>query len=195
MADQLASCSDQEVMSALRPKQLMQTVKAITTFLGQVETLEITAACDECLKACLEFDKAKGNEDPTGKLRPEIVEEVGEHYATVILKSETKVQEDHANKIKSCLKIIQDSIKMLIEVYCKSFRVNFSFVQHQRPKTFQETINIDEPFLLRICALHRIPPDWNHYEYKVSLQIYHGTRPIENLLETNHKSLMESESG
>ena len=61
MADQLASCSDKEVMSALRPKQLMQAVKAITTFLGQVETLDITAACDECLKACLEFDKAKGN--------------------------------------------------------------------------------------------------------------------------------------
>ena len=39
----------------------MQSVKAITTFLGQVETLEITAACDDCLKACLEFDKAKGN--------------------------------------------------------------------------------------------------------------------------------------
>ena len=50
-------------MSALRPKQLMQAVKAITTFLGQVETLDITAACDECLKACLEFDKAKGNTD------------------------------------------------------------------------------------------------------------------------------------
>ena len=63
MADQLASCSDKEVMSALRPKQLMQAVKAITTFLGQVETLDITAACDECLKACLEFDKAKGNFD------------------------------------------------------------------------------------------------------------------------------------
>ena len=63
MADQLASCSDKEVMSALRPKQLMQAVKAITTFLGQVETLDITAACDECLKACLEFDKAKGNSD------------------------------------------------------------------------------------------------------------------------------------
>ena len=70
-------------------------------------------------------------------MRPEIVEEVGEHYATVILKSDTKVQEDHAKKIQSCLKNLQNSIKMLIEVYCKSFRVNFSFVQHERPKTFQ----------------------------------------------------------
>ena len=48
-------------MSALRPKQLMQAVKAITTFLEHVETLDITATCDKYLKACLEFDKAKGS--------------------------------------------------------------------------------------------------------------------------------------
>ena len=60
---------------------------------------------------------------------------------------------------------------------------------------FQETINIDEPFLLRICALHRVPPEWDHDEYKVSLQIYHGTRPIVEPLQTEHRSLLKEESG
>ena len=85
----------------------------------------------------MSLSKILGNEDPTGKLRPEIVEEVGEHYATVILKSDTKVQEGHAEKIKTCLIKLQDSVKMLIEVYCKSFRVNFSFVRHLPPKSYK----------------------------------------------------------
>ena len=34
MSRQLAECTDKEVMSALRPKQLIQSVKAVTNFLG-----------------------------------------------------------------------------------------------------------------------------------------------------------------
>ena len=36
MSRQLAECSDKEVMSALRPKQLIQSVKAVTNFLGML---------------------------------------------------------------------------------------------------------------------------------------------------------------
>ena len=46
MADQLSSCSDKEVMQALRPKQVTQTVKAISAFLGNVETFEISESCN-----------------------------------------------------------------------------------------------------------------------------------------------------
>ena len=35
-------------------------------------------SCDGLVRACLELDRARGNEDPAGKLRPEIVEEVSE---------------------------------------------------------------------------------------------------------------------
>ena len=42
----------------------------------------------------------------------------------------------------------------------------------------RETIEVKETLLLRICAVHRLPVDWNYDEYKVSFQVYHGTRPI-----------------
>ena len=43
--------------------------------------------------------------------------------------------------------------------------------------------------------MHRVPPEWDHDEYKVSLQIYHGTRPIVEPLQTEHRSLLKEESG
>lgn len=76
VTDQLANCSDREVMKSLRPRQILQAVKAICAFLGNIETLEIQEICDQLVKQCLAFDKAKGNEEPSGRIRPEIVEEV-----------------------------------------------------------------------------------------------------------------------
>ena len=68
VADQLASCSDKEVMPALRPKQVIQSVMAISIFLGRVETLELSEACEKMTLACLEFDKAKGIQDIIGAI-------------------------------------------------------------------------------------------------------------------------------
>ncbi len=65
-------------MRTLRPHQLVQAVKAVCAFLGNLETLEVQESCDGLVRACLELDRARGNEDPAGKLRPEIVEEVSE---------------------------------------------------------------------------------------------------------------------
>ena len=50
----LASCSDREVMKALRPKQMLQAVKAVAALLGGVETLELREACDQLCKSCLQ---------------------------------------------------------------------------------------------------------------------------------------------
>ena len=131
-----------------------------------------------------------GNEDPSGKLRPEIVDEVGERYATVILKAVTNIQVEHATKIKTALEKVQDSVKGLIEIYIKSFRVNFSMNSNYQEKETKETIETYETFLAKIFALHRIPVDWNHDEYQVCLQVYHGTRPIMD----PSKSLFQSKS-
>ena len=77
-AEKLLGCpSEKEVMRTLRPHQLVQAVKAVCAFLGNLETLEVQEACDALVAACLELDRARGNaEDPAGRLRPEIVEEV-----------------------------------------------------------------------------------------------------------------------
>ena len=89
--------------------------------------MEISDCCDKLVRNCMAFDKAKGNEDPSGKLRPEIVEEVGEKYATVVLKAVTNIQKEHAKSIQDELKNLQKSVQALIEIYANSFRVNFSF--------------------------------------------------------------------
>ena len=45
--------------------------------------------------------QARGNEDPSGRLRPEIVDEVGEKYATVVMiNGGKKQQENHAKLIQ-----------------------------------------------------------------------------------------------
>ena len=51
-------------------------MKAVCALLGNLETLELQDVCDQLVKHCLDFDREKGNEDPAGRLRPEIVEEV-----------------------------------------------------------------------------------------------------------------------
>ena len=45
------------------------------------------------------FLQARGNEDPSGKLRPEIVDEVGEKYATIVLSSSGKLQQQNHAKL------------------------------------------------------------------------------------------------
>ena len=176
--------------------------------------MEISDCCDKLVRNCMAFDKAKGNEDPSGKLRPEIVEEVGEKYATVVLKAVTNIQKEHAKSIQDELKNLQKSVQALIEIYANSFRVNFSFkhktsrynnfwptylcsVNFQNIGTYfshfflffsitkpRETIEVEETLLIRMCAVHRLPPEWNYDEYKISLQVYHGSRPIAEPLHT-----------
>ncbi len=76
-AERLADCpAEKEVMRNLRPHQLVQAVKAVCAFLGNLEILEVQDAYEALIRACMEFDKDRGNEDPAGRLRPEIVEEV-----------------------------------------------------------------------------------------------------------------------
>ena len=57
----------------------------------------------------------------------------------------------------------------------------FLFFSITKPR---ETIEVEETLLIRMCAVHRLPPEWNYDEYKISLQVYHGSRPIAEPLHT-----------
>lgn len=87
----------------------------------------MTDACEKLIKQCLEFDASKGNEEPSGRLRPEIVEEVGERYATIILTAVGQVQKEHAANIRAATEQLREIVQKMVEVYAKTFRVNFSF--------------------------------------------------------------------
>ena len=70
----LVSCSEKNVIQSLNPKGMLQAVKAVCSKLGGVETLDLGEAVDQFSQACVRFDCEKGNEDPAGRIRPEIVE-------------------------------------------------------------------------------------------------------------------------
>ena len=196
VCNHLASSTDQNVIPQLRPQKVLQSIKAICTYLGNVETIEIRDCCDKFNIQCLEFDKAKGNEEPSGKLRPEILEELGEYYATVVLKNDnSKVLEEHATAIQLTLNEINETVKKLLEMYTKTFRVNFSFDKPglMEPAAPRETIEIFETLVARVCGLHRININWPNYDdFTVRMQIFHGTRPIAEPLLTPFYSKGES---
>ena len=73
-ANTLVTCSEKNVIQSLNPKGMLQAVKAVCSKLGGVETVDLADALDRFSQACVKFDCDKGNEDPAGRLRPEIVE-------------------------------------------------------------------------------------------------------------------------
>ena len=180
--DHLASSSDTNVMSQLRPQKVLQSVKAICKYLGEIETIDIKEYCDKLSLQCLQFDKAKGNEEPSGKLRPEILNELGEHYATVVLKNDSsKILDEHAESIKLTITDLKETVQKLIEIYIKTFRVNFSLYKASafEDSIAKETIDIFETLVARVCVLHRLNPNWLSYDdFAVRMQIFHGTCPI-----------------
>ena len=133
---------------------------------------------------CLEFNAAKGNESVDGRVRPEIVSEFGEKYATVIISNDNKLFRDHRYHIEGALATIEEKVHNLIEIYSKTFRVNFSFDLPSNQSS-KETINIFETFLVKVNAVHRLDVNWPAYkDFKVRMQIFHGTRPVTEPLMT-----------
>ena len=202
----LASCSEHEVMKALRPKQMLQAVKAVAALLGGVETLELRAACDQLCTTCMQvsggqggvephserfslfqFDQAKGNETPDGRLRPEIVDEVGEKYAMVTLnrKSDGNFQ-NFAQDISDCLVKIKNKVEDLIRTYSRTFRVDFELDPPEvlTPVEPRQSSEIRETLLVKISCVHRLDVDWHYLDYRVDCRVYHGTKMIVETLST-----------
>lgn len=122
-------------MQSLRPRQLLQAVKAISALLGNVETLEVEDVCSALVQQCKEFDGAKASEEAAGRLRPEILEEVGEHYATVVLQDAgEKRRVELAKGIRATLERIKEAVRKLVELYARAFRVNFSLAAPEAPE-------------------------------------------------------------
>ena len=183
----LASCSEKEVMKALRPKQMLQAVKAVASLVGGVETLELREACDLLCKTCMQFDQAKGNETPDGRLRPEIVEELGEKYAMVTLSRKSDGNYHHfSQEINESLMNIKNKVEDLIRTYSRTFRVDFELDPPEvlTPVEPRLTTDIRETLLVKISCIHRLDVDWDYLDYRVDCRVYHGTKMIMETLST-----------
>ena len=56
----------------------------------------------------------------------------------------------------------------------------------------KEAIEVYETLLVRLCALHRLQPDWNFDDYQITMQVYHGTRPLAEAVTSDIKFKSES---
>ena len=124
-------------------------------------------------------------------------QQVGLRNATSALSAlSSRKQGEYAEQIRLTLGRIREVVIGLVEVYAKTFRVNFSFANSSQRgqslinlgsdldgsaparQSIKESINVYETLLVRVCSLHRMDPEWRFEDYEVTMQIYHGTRPI-----------------
>jgi phosphatidylinositol-4-phosphate 3-kinase len=184
----LATCSDREVMAALRPRQVLQAVKAVSALLGGVESIDLKEARERLTMVCLQFDQAKGNADPAGRLRPEIVEEVGERLAMVTLSKAGGDFRAQAAALDTVLQQLKSRVEALVRTYARTFRVDFQLeaerVEGEAPGKARLTTAVRETLLVRVCCVHRLPAGWSHTDYRVDLRVYHGTRLVGETLAT-----------
>ncbi|XP_073999097.1 phosphatidylinositol-4-phosphate 3-kinase catalytic subunit Pi3K68D [Rhodnius prolixus] len=157
---------------SLQSKSVMQAVKAICSLLGNVETLELSQAIEAFTSVCDEFPKNRVNSQLNSWTKPSIIEEDGE-YSLVILSSDNlaKNLNSHCDKIRL-------AVLSLIQVYTQIYRVDFHIPKSVTKSGIKFSSEIYDTCLLYIGCLHRLSQNWNYNEYRIEVQIYHGTRPI-----------------
>jgi hypothetical protein len=75
---------------------------------------------------------------------------------------------------------LKEVVQKLVEIYTKTFRVNFSFAANFGSAVSQKrdsenefkpkmSFEVLETLLLRVSAVHRLQPDWTFEEYMVRL--------------------------
>ena len=191
----LLTCTEKNVMQALRPKSVLQAVKAVCALLGSVESIDVKEAQEQLKIVCVKFDQAKGGEDPSGRLRPEIVEEVGERYAMVALSRAGGDYRQHAADLDTALQQLRLKVEALVRTYARTFRVDFQLEEEAAPAGEPRlTPAVQETLLVRVCCVHRLEAAWRHTDYRVDLRVYHGTRLIggETLATPSLKGIREA---
>ncbi|XP_076252250.1 phosphatidylinositol-4-phosphate 3-kinase catalytic subunit Pi3K68D isoform X2 [Rhynchophorus ferrugineus] len=88
------------------------------------------------------------------------------------------VSERFSDVVKTNCNKIRFAIQSLIEMYCRTFPVNFEVKSTSTIEPTRMVKDIGDSLIIRVCAIYRPNPKWEHESYYVSGQIYHGTRKI-----------------
>uniref|UniRef100_A0A6B2ECM5 Putative phosphatidylinositol 3-kinase vps34 involved in signal transduction n=1 Tax=Phlebotomus kandelakii TaxID=1109342 RepID=A0A6B2ECM5_9DIPT len=177
LLETLESEIDQLEQSATNPNRhtilscsgVVQSVKAICAFLGNIDTLDISDAIAELTAVCENGQSVLGGYTG-GKM--DIVSESGD-YAQVNVRPRTVLEQ-----IKYRCHHVRDSIQHLLEVYSNAFRVDFCVNMPDYISSSVPISNVSESVMVHVMCLHRPPVTWKHDEYLLGAQIYHGTRYI-----------------
>ena len=103
--DDLTAFSIDTVSKSLRPARIMQSVKAVCALLGHIETLDVEEVLDTLNRDISDMDKRGGRSD------------------------EGVDRDRQKAKVKASIDRVRDVVQKLVEVYAKTFRVNFAFSQ------------------------------------------------------------------
>ncbi|XP_011867449.1 PREDICTED: phosphatidylinositol 4-phosphate 3-kinase C2 domain-containing subunit beta isoform X4 [Vollenhovia emeryi] len=161
------------LLPQLQPHYVVQAVKAVCAFMGNIETFEITEAVDNFVNACCQFLPQAHTANIECK-KPEIIHEDGDYAVVTLRKKFPDVIASHCHKLR-------DAIQELIETYCHAFKVDFQL--NNKGEFSTNTLiatEVIDTILVRVGALHRLPATWKHDDYIVAAQIFHGTRPVGN---------------
>ncbi|CAH0389985.1 unnamed protein product [Bemisia tabaci] len=168
------SFSQNSTNTQLHPRRVIQAVKAICALLGNLEPLEMTFALDQFVNTCSQYSSSSQTHEDIGWTRPEIIRDDGDY-------SVVKLKNNLIDSISSNCERIRVCVHSLIDVYCRTFRVDFQVNTVLTPCSSRKpSSQVLDSVLVHVGALHRLNPAWNYDEYLLAGQIYHGTRPITN---------------
>eukprot|EP00095_Tigriopus_kingsejongensis_P002430 maker-scaffold855_size87859-snap-gene-0.14 protein:Tk02430 transcript:maker-scaffold855_size87859-snap-gene-0.14-mRNA-1 annotation:"phosphatidylinositol 4-phosphate 3-kinase c2 domain-containing subunit beta" len=180
-----------EPLAHLIIQGINQSVKAVCTKLGLIETLDIADAIDRLTFHIIEFDPSI----TYGTLLRQSARVSASHsqyepHPVLISGPETSHKQENiakkAQKIVTCLDHLKDVTQKSVEVYAKTFRVNFSFRGTDQPTRSEPIDSTLDNLGLSVFALHRLPPSWilEFEDYGVRVDLYLGTTTISNPLFT-----------
>lgn len=137
------------VAPRFEPSRIIQSVKAICAMLASIETSEIHSAVDALNELYQQKDTPDGR-----PMAPD------------------------SDTVDQILTRLNDSVLMLVEMYCEAFDTDFAASKIHRPGLFGtvEVTSMTENLRLRIASAHRIPLEWTQgYEhFEVEAGIYYG---------------------
>ncbi|KAL1459698.1 hypothetical protein WDU94_011655 [Cyamophila willieti] len=156
-------------------KNVVQSVKAVCTLLGNVETLEISSALEEFIATEHKDSNSNSNNNSV-----EIGHEIDENYSYVRLNNSTHGHNSELFEIRK--EKLFEAVHNLVTMYCQAFRVNFTILSTSTDEMSNAPIKLSseilDAVLVNLSCLHRLAVDWTHDEYLIAAQIYYGTRPL-----------------
>jgi len=119
----------------LNQTPFIQPVKGVCVLLGDIQTVDVKNSLDIFTKACDEWNSKLKVSSPIGpspepRRRLRVCSDVSPRYSVVDLEPSSKrdsgcFDESAKEFVVSALETVEDSIRVLVEMYSKSFPVSF----------------------------------------------------------------------
>uniref|UniRef100_A0A224Z520 Phosphatidylinositol-4-phosphate 3-kinase n=1 Tax=Rhipicephalus zambeziensis TaxID=60191 RepID=A0A224Z520_9ACAR len=150
----------------LQPNGAIQAVKAICSTLSRIEILEILHAVEGLKHICSQMPEVNGFHDSYLKAEdsPNPAPTNCDRVAEVVFYS---------------LLQLQSALRTLVEIYCRSFRVDFSLTtaNESRPQCeVRPVTTFHDTFLVNIGSVHQLKPHWvsDYEQFIISCELRYG---------------------